>query len=60
MWFYLYWVYFLVIQLANIVLACTDVICVCPIVLAEDAIKAALKDYKVKQEKKEKMEASAW
>ena len=56
-----YVILFLVIQFANIVL--TSV--VCTIVLAEDAIRAALNDYKVKQEKKgggvveEKMEASA-
>ena len=38
------------------------IVLVCTTVLAEDAIKAALKDYKVKQEKKgeatEKMEAA--
>ena len=44
----------------QLLIYCTNLLS--PTVLAEDAIKAALNDYKVKQEKKvaEKMEATAW
>lgn len=43
----------------QLLIYCTNLLS--PTVLAEDAIKAALNDYKVKQEKKvaEKMEATA-